>query len=102
MPSSHDIPVCRILPRSYQFLTLAFRILYIPAVNDRIFQLSGLTWQWGLVFGQLVVYIVAAELYKLSKRVYYHRRAKRNHKNSSLEMEGVGNREFHMAYTMDA
>lgn len=79
-----------------------FPILYIPAVNDRIFQLSGLTWQWGLVFGQLVVYLVAAELYKLTKRVYYQRRARRRGKNPVMEMERIAGKKFHVAYTMEA
>lgn len=47
----------------------------MPELNHRVFQVDGLTWQWGLVFGQLVLYLVLAELYKLAKREYIKRKA---------------------------
>ena len=70
----------------------AVRIIYIPIINDRVFQVEGLTWHWGLVFGQLVVYIVAAEMYKILRRSLVKRR----------QVEGLG--EMHVAhtYTMEA
>lgn len=70
-------------------------------INDHVFQLSGLTWEWGLVFGQLVLYLVAAELYKLSKRVFNHRRAKKRGPNPIEEIEKRAGVKFHMAYTID-
>ncbi|PVG04087.1 putative Na+-transporting ATPase ENA-1 [Serendipita vermifera] len=78
-----------------------FPILYIPAINDRIFQLSGITWQWGLVVGQLVLYLVAAELYKLVKRTYYRRRAAKKEMNPVEALEKRTGTKFHVAYTMD-
>jgi P-type Na+/K+ transporter len=75
--------------------------LYIPAINDRIFQLSGITWHWGLVVGQLVLYLVAAELYKLLKRTYYRRRAAKKAMNPVEALEKRMGTKFHVAYTMD-
>lgn len=79
----------------------AHRILYIPQVNTRIFQLMGLTWQWGLVVGQLVLYLVAAELYKMVKRAYYRRRAAKQAANPIEELEKRAGTKFHVAYTME-
>ncbi|KAG8805027.1 hypothetical protein FRC17_005769, partial [Serendipita sp. 399] len=76
---------------------VTFPILYIPAINDRVFQLSGLTWQWGLVVGQLVLYLVIVELYKLSKRAYAHRREIK----AGKAQEAKESKKFHVAYTMD-
>ncbi|KAG9056424.1 hypothetical protein FS842_010758 [Serendipita sp. 407] len=74
-----------------------FPILYVPAINDRVFQLSGLTWQWGLVVGQLVLYLIVAELYKLSKRAY----ARRRKSAAEKAQEAKNSRKFHVAYTID-
>jgi P-type Na+/K+ transporter len=100
MPCSHHIPVCTHFFIRYECLTLVGRILYIPVINDHVFQLSGLTWEWGLVIGQLVVYLVASEMYKLAKRTFYHRRTKkRGEELTIVEME---RKKMHVAYTMDA
>lgn len=76
-------------------------MLYIPEVNNRVFQFDSLTWHWGLVAGQLVLYLVAAELYKLTKRVYYRRRAAQMPENPIMVMEKRAGTKFHVAYTMD-
>ncbi|KAF9022152.1 potassium/sodium eff [Hymenopellis radicata] len=67
-----------------------FPIIYIPAINDRVFQVDGLTWHWALVFGQLVVYVVAVEMYKLIRRSFARNNARR-----------VSDTEMHVAYTME-
>lgn len=66
-------------------------VLYIPEINHRVFQLDGLTWEWGLVFGQLILYVVASELYKLTRRKFARRRTIK--KREGLDM--------HVAYTID-
>lgn len=77
-----------------------FPLVYIPAINDRVFQLSGdLTWQWGLIVAQLVLYFAAAEMYKLAKRLYYRRQSKAKTRRE-LEREAAA-KQFHVAYTMD-
>lgn len=101
MPCSHDIPVCTPIFLCYDYLTFFGSILYVPVINDRVFQLSGLTWQWGLVIGQLVVYLVAAEMYKLAKRTFYHHREKKRGENPIVELERIAGKKFHVAYTMD-
>lgn len=80
---------------------LTFPLVYIPAINDRVFQLTGLTWHWGLVAAQLVLYLVATELYKMTKRRYYHRRAARRN-NPIEQMEKRTGKKLHVAYTLPA
>ncbi|TRM64769.1 potassium/sodium eff [Schizophyllum amplum] len=55
-------------------ILIVFPILYIPAIDDRVFQVKGLTWHWGLVFGQAILYLVLAELYKMARRAYVRSR----------------------------
>jgi P-type Na+/K+ transporter len=74
-------------------------IIYIPEVNHRVFQVDGLTWHWGLVFGQLVLYLVLAELYKLARREYIRRPAL--HDNPATRYEKRTGRRLHVANTMD-
>jgi len=76
-----------------------FPILYIPEVNHRVFQVDGLTWHWGLVFGQLVLYLVLAELYKLVRREYSRNSVP--HDNPAVQYEKRTGRRLHVAYTMD-
>ncbi|KAG8792939.1 hypothetical protein FRC16_011214 [Serendipita sp. 398] len=79
---------------------VTFPILYIPEVHHRVFQIDGISWHWGLVFGQLVLYLVVAEMYKMGKRVYYRRRAAKTI-NPVKEMEKRTGKKLHVAYTMD-
>ncbi|KAG8806459.1 hypothetical protein FRC17_004980 [Serendipita sp. 399] len=79
---------------------LAFPLLYIPEVNHRVFQITGISWHWGLVFGQLILYLVVTELYKMTKRSYYRKRAEKTI-NPIKEMEKRTGKKLHVAYTMD-
>ncbi|KAG9056423.1 hypothetical protein FS842_010757 [Serendipita sp. 407] len=79
---------------------VTFPILYIPEVHHRVFQIDGISWHWGLVFGQLVLYLVVAEMYKMGKRAYYRRRAAKTI-NPVKEMEKRTGKKLHVAYTMD-
>lgn len=45
-----------------------FPVLYIPKISDYAFQVLGLKWEWGIVFGMVLVYLVFTELYKLVRR----------------------------------
>ncbi|CDZ97841.1 calcium-transporting atpase 3 [Phaffia rhodozyma] len=50
---------------------VVFPIVYIPVINDYVFQIVGMGWEWGIVFGALVVYLLATEMWKLSRRMMY-------------------------------
>lgn len=42
-------------------------LLYIPYLNTKIFKHAPLTWEWGLVFGAMGIFIFASEMWKLFK-----------------------------------
>lgn len=50
-----------------------FPVIYIPVINDRVFLIKPIDWEWGIVFGQIFVYGAASELYKWAKRRIMHR-----------------------------
>ncbi|BEI94986.1 uncharacterized protein CcaverHIS019_0705670 [Cutaneotrichosporon cavernicola] len=51
-----------------------FPIMYIPVINNKVFLIGPITWEWGIVFAQVLVYIGASEAYKWGKRVVFRRR----------------------------
>ncbi|KAF8639443.1 hypothetical protein AX16_010298 [Volvariella volvacea WC 439] len=42
--------------------------IYIPGFNTRVFYQSGIGWEWGLVVGMTVVFIVWCEIWKIIRR----------------------------------
>jgi hypothetical protein len=47
--------------------------LYIPWIADNMFQHAPIGWEWSIVGVALVVFIVASEVYKFFKRLFYAR-----------------------------
>lgn len=47
---------------------VTFPVIYIPYVNKAVFKHSGITWEWGVVVGCTVVYLVLVESWKAVKR----------------------------------
>jgi Na+-exporting ATPase len=47
---------------------LAFPIVYIPKLNTEVFKHTMITWEWGIVFASLLVYITLVESWKAVKR----------------------------------
>ncbi|KAK9390772.1 hypothetical protein V1515DRAFT_591509 [Lipomyces mesembrius] len=45
-----------------------FPVIYIPVVNKDVFKHLGLSWEWGVVAGACVIYIVVVESWKAVKR----------------------------------
>lgn len=45
-----------------------FPVIYLPYVNVHVFKHQGLTWEWGVVTGCVVVYIALVEAWKAVKR----------------------------------
>ncbi|KAJ5161025.1 ATPase P-type K/Mg/Cd/Cu/Zn/Na/Ca/Na/H-transporter [Penicillium capsulatum] len=59
-----------------------FPILYIPVLNDVVFKHKPITWEWGIVAVEAVLFFAGVEAWKWAKRVYFRHRAK-NHPISS-------------------
>ena len=100
LPRFDRVPVSIVIYSLANCIHTFLSILYIPEVNHRVFQVDGLTWHWGLVFGQLVLYLVLAELYKLAKREYISRKSAPLD-NPATRYEKRTGRRLHVAYTMD-
>ncbi|KAL7934386.1 cation transporting ATPase [Trichoderma chlorosporum] len=47
---------------------ITFPVIYIPSVNISVFKHQALTWEWGVVFGCVAVYVVLIEAWKAIKR----------------------------------
>lgn len=47
---------------------VTFPVIHIPYLNTEVFRHAALTWEWGLVFANVVVFIVLVELWKAAKR----------------------------------
>lgn len=45
-----------------------FPIVYIPHLNTEVFKHRGLTWEWGVVAGGVILYIALIEVWKAIKR----------------------------------
>lgn len=63
-----------------------FPILYIPVLNDVVFKHKPITWEWGIVAVEAVLFFMGVEAWKWAKRVFFRRRA---HKNPTLTSMGT-------------
>ncbi|KAJ5139389.1 uncharacterized protein N7515_004237 [Penicillium bovifimosum] len=52
---------------------LAFPILYIPVINHSVFKHTGISWEWGIVFVETVLFFLGIETWKWCKRIYFRR-----------------------------
>lgn len=45
-----------------------FPVVFIPVINDKVFLLFPIKWEWGMVFASMVVFLVVTECYKALRR----------------------------------
>jgi Na+-exporting ATPase len=45
-----------------------FPAVYIPGLNHKVFKHTGISWEWALAFGVLVVFVLGVEAWKAIKR----------------------------------
>ncbi|KAJ5109937.1 hypothetical protein N7532_002582 [Penicillium argentinense] len=60
---------------------LAFPILYIPVINHSVFKHTSISWEWGIVFVETVLFFLGIETWKWCKRIYFRRQAKKPEKD---------------------
>lgn len=56
------------------FVTI-FPTLYIPVINHVVFKHEGISWEWGVVFIEAVLFFGGVEAWKWAKRIYFRRQA---------------------------
>ncbi|KXJ97254.1 potassium/sodium efflux P-type ATPase [Microdochium bolleyi] len=47
---------------------ITFPVVYLPVINHAVFKHTAITWEWGVVFACVVVYIALIEIWKAGKR----------------------------------
>ena len=82
---------------------LAFPIIYIPVINHSVFKHSAISWEWGIVFVETVLFFAGIEFWKWCKRAYFRRQAFKQHKKGDHIQSGDrrGLRDFSRYTTMD-
>ncbi|KAF2226011.1 fungal-type potassium/sodium efflux P-type ATPase [Elsinoe ampelina] len=72
------------------FVTI-FPVLYIPVINRDVFKHEGITWEWGIVFVEAILFFAGVEFWKWLKRAFFRRRAaKRGETPDDLEKKAFG------------
>jgi P-type Na+/K+ transporter len=54
------------------FVTV-FPIIYVPVINTVVFKHAPISWEWGIVFVETLLFFSGIEAWKFAKRVYYRR-----------------------------
>lgn len=68
-PFFHDIYENRFLFWAVVIGALSvFPAVYIPGLNHKVFKHTGISWEWGLAFGALIVFVMGVEAWKAIKR----------------------------------
>ena len=47
-----------------------FPVVYIPVLNTSVFKHTSISWEWGVVIGFTILYVVGVEAWKFVKRTY--------------------------------
>lgn len=63
-----------------------FPILYIPELNTFVFKHGPISWEWGIVFVESVLFFAGIEAWKFAKRIYFRRTAKAK-KGETIDLE---------------
>lgn len=58
------------------FITV-FPTLYIPVINHVVFKHTGISWEWGIVFIEAILFFAGIEAWKWAKRIFFRRRARK-------------------------
>ncbi|KAJ5569178.1 hypothetical protein N7450_011664 [Penicillium hetheringtonii] len=64
-----------------------FPILYIPVLNDVVFKHKPITWEWGIVAVEVVLFFIGVESWKWAKRIFFRRQAKKSPALASARAE---------------
>ena len=66
------------------FVTI-FPTLYIPVINHVVFKHQGITWEWGVVVVEAMLFFGGVESWKWAKRIYFRRQTKKMVGDGDLE-----------------
>lgn len=63
-----------------------FPIIYIPKLNTVVFKHAPISWEWGIVFVEAILFFLGIESWKWAKRIFFRHRA-RNAKGDTRDFE---------------
>ncbi|RBA11857.1 calcium-transporting ATPase 3 [Fusarium proliferatum] len=58
------------------FIT-TFPLIYVPTLNTVVFKHAPISWKWGIVFVEAVIFFLGIETWKWMKRFYFRRKARK-------------------------
>ena len=66
--------------------------IYVPVLNTQVFYQGPIDWEWGIVFGMTIVFVVSAELWKafVRSKEWYAKIGGGNFVEPGKEVEGQG------------
>jgi Na+-exporting ATPase len=64
-----------------------FPVVYIPVINNKVFLLFGIKWEWGMVVASALFHLVISEVYKLARRMGERKTQRKATANGSMEGE---------------
>ncbi|KAL3421940.1 potassium sodium efflux p-type fungal-type transporter [Phlyctema vagabunda] len=70
------------------FVTV-FPTLYIPVINHKVFKHTGITWEWGIVFIEAILFFAGCEAWKWGKRIYFRKQAVKNGGGREIDLESL-------------
>lgn len=64
-------------------------------IKDRVFQVTGIGWEWGMIAATVLIFFGYLELYKAIRRLYIRRSIKK------ADVENFNEKEIRLAPTME-
>ncbi|KAI3332278.1 potassium/sodium efflux P-type ATPase [Xylariaceae sp. AK1471] len=77
-----------------------FPVVYIPVVNTTVFKHIGITWEWGLAVGAVILFVAGMELWKLIKREFRLLEDRAVVRGAFSQGSEEGGRKFHHTFSM--
>lgn len=77
------------------FVTM-FPLIYIPKLNTVVFKHAPISWEWGIVFVEALLFFLGIESWKWAKRIYFRRQARK----TTGHVQDLETRAFGQYYSM--
>ena len=77
------------------FVTM-FPLIYIPKLNTVVFKHAPISWEWGIVFVEALLFFLGIESWKWAKRIYFRRQARK----ATGHVQDLETRAFGQYYSM--
>ena len=69
-------------------IVAAIPLIYIPFISDELMKQKGITWEWGLVVGFVILFMLFSEFYMWMRRILQRRSDRRRLEHGSVRESG--------------